>query len=78
MMDCQSYVFQLTSGQLKDAGWLGRLQAAQHRLICHRCRAFTRNDQRLDGILQAYREQLTQAPVAETPQEPPQEPPQGG
>lgn len=59
-MKCQTYIFQLTSGQLDNAGWLPRLQAAQHRLICHRCRAFTRNDALLESILQHYRAELTQ------------------
>jgi len=54
MMKCKEYIFKLTSGQLDDAGWLVRTQAAQHRMICRHCRAFTRNDQALDGILEGY------------------------
>lgn len=54
MMNCKDYIFKLTSGQLEEAGWLVRTQAAQHRMICRRCRAFTRNDQALDGILAGY------------------------
>ncbi|HEX5806191.1 MAG TPA: hypothetical protein VFY31_07655 [Macromonas sp.] len=60
-MKCHTYIFQLTSGQLKEAGWLGQLQATQHRLICRHCRAFTHNDARLENILQNYRAALTQS-----------------
>lgn len=58
MMQCRDYIFQLTSGQLDEAGAVQRLWAAQHRLMCRRCRAYTRNDQRLDDILQGYVEHL--------------------
>lgn len=57
-MNCRDYVFKLSSGQLQDAGWLERLQAGQHRLICRHCRAFTRNDERLSELLVRYREGL--------------------
>ncbi len=59
MLNCQTYIFQLTSGQLDDAGWMQRLAAAQHRLLCRRCRAFTRNDAKLTHILQDFHNQLT-------------------
>lgn len=62
MMTCQEYIFKLTSGQLEEAGTVERLWAVQHRLMCSRCRAFTRNDQRLDDIMQAYKEQLSKTP----------------
>jgi len=58
-MKCQTYIFRLTSGQLDEASWAERLQAAQHRLICHRCRAFTRNDAQLTQIVRDFREHLT-------------------
>jgi hypothetical protein len=59
-MKCQTYIYQLTSGQLDNAGWLPRLQAAQHRLICHRCRAFTRNDAQLSQIVRDFQAHLSQ------------------
>lgn len=61
MMTCKEYVFKLTSGQLEEADRLERFWAGQHRLMCRHCRAFTRNDQRLDGILAGYKDQITQA-----------------
>lgn len=61
MMNCRDYIFQLTSGQLNQAGSLDRFWAAQHRLICRRCRAFSRNDQQLDAILDSYRAHLTRS-----------------
>lgn len=57
-MKCKEYIFKLTSGQLAEAGRIERLQAFQHRLICRRCRAFTRNDAKLDAALDAYRSHL--------------------
>lgn len=60
MMNCKQYVFKLTSGQLDEAGGLERLGAAQHRLFCRRCRAFTRNDQQLSGILADWRAHLSE------------------
>ncbi len=58
MMTCRQYIFQLTSGQLEQATYVERLNAWQHRLMCSRCRAFTKNDARLDDLLKAYRERL--------------------
>jgi len=60
MMDCQTYIFRLTSGQLADSRWTARLSAAQHRLLCRHCRAFTRNDTQLSSLLQAYQAHLQQ------------------
>lgn len=59
-MKCKEYIFRLTSGQLSEASLLDRALAVQHRLICRRCRAFTRNDAQLDAIVQDYREYLAQ------------------
>lgn len=58
MMTCKQYIFHLTSGQAQEAGALDRFWAAQHRLVCHRCRAYTRNDQQLSVLLQNYRDQV--------------------
>ena len=58
MMSCKQYLFVLTSGQLEDAGWLTRAQAGQHRLMCKRCRTFTRNDAMLDQLTTAWRDRL--------------------
>lgn len=66
-MKCHTYIFQLTSGQLKEAGWLDQLQATQHRLTCRHCRAFTRNDAQLNRILQSYRAQLQQPRADDVP-----------
>ena len=68
MMRCNEYVFKLTSGQLADAEWPERFWAAQHRLICRHCRAFSANDARLSEILSRYQDRLTQ------PDEPPRRP----
>lgn len=57
-MKCQEYIYRLTSGQLEQAGLVERFWAAQHRMICKRCSAFTRNDARLSDIVQGYREHL--------------------
>lgn len=54
MMTCQEYIFQLTSGRLEEAGPKDRFWAAQHRLMCRRCRAFTHNDALLDEVLKGY------------------------
>lgn len=56
MISCQRFVFLLTSGELDESGWLTRLQAGQHRLVCRHCRAFAANDRRLDDIVRAQRE----------------------
>lgn len=58
MMKCKQYIFLLTSGQLKEAPAGLRLEAATHRLLCRYCRTFTRNDARLDALLEDYREAL--------------------
>lgn len=70
MMNCRDYIFKLTSGQLNQAGSLERFWAAQHRWICTRCRAFSRNDQQLDAILDGYREHLTRPEGAPPPDAP--------
>ena len=62
-MKCQDYIFKLTSQQLEDAPLAVQTSARVHRMLCKRCRAFTRNDETLDKILGAYREHL-QAPSA--------------
>lgn len=59
MMSCKTYVFKLSSGQLQQARLGERMWAAQHRLMCRACRAFTRNDRVLDEGLRAYLERLT-------------------
>lgn len=64
MLTCKEYIFDLTSGRAAEATGWARLQAAQHRLMCRRCRAFTRNDGRLDDILKQYRHELAR-PAAE-------------
>jgi hypothetical protein len=61
MMKCKEYIFKLTSGQLQEADLSDRFWAAQHRMACRHCRAFTRNDVRLDGILQSYKDHVTKA-----------------
>lgn len=59
MMKCREYIFRLTSGQLEeDASLIDRGEAALHRLMCARCRAFTRNDQALDDILRQWEKRL--------------------
>ena len=68
MMRCKEYIFKLTSGQLAEDEWPERFWAAQHRLICRHCRAFSANDARLSAILSRYQDQLTQ------PDEPPRRP----
>jgi hypothetical protein len=58
MVNCRRFTDLVASGELDEAGWLTRVQAGQHRLVCRRCRTFERNDRQLDGILRAHREQL--------------------
>lgn len=58
MMSCKTYIFKLTSGQLEEAGTVERMWATQHRLMCRRCRAFTRNNARLDEIMAAHKDHL--------------------
>lgn len=67
-MKCRDYIFQLTSGQLENAGTATQMAAWQHRMVCFRCRAFTRNDRALQDMLKAYGEHL------QTPPTPPSEP----
>lgn len=62
MMKCKEYIFKLSSGQLRGAATSERLWAFQHRLICRRCRAFTKNDATLDRVLEAYRNGLLTPP----------------
>lgn len=57
-MKCQEYIYRLSSGQLSEAGLVEKFWAAQHRMICRRCTAFTRNDARVSEIVQGYREHL--------------------
>ena len=59
MMKCKEYVFKLTSGQLDGAPLDERLQAKLHIAICKYCRAFTRNDAKLDAMLADYKADLT-------------------
>lgn len=72
MISCRRFSDLVASGELDEAGWLTRAQAGQHRLMCRRCRAFERNDQLLDGILQAHRERLQrpELPDVNAPPEP--------
>ena len=67
-MKCRDYIFQLTSGQLDDAGTATQIAAWQHRMVCFRCRAFTRNNNALNDLLKGYGEHL------QTPPAPPSEP----
>lgn len=64
-MNCKTYIFKLTSGQLSEARPLEKIRAFQHRLICHHCRAFTRNHRLLDKLLAHYREALWETTAAE-------------
>jgi hypothetical protein len=57
-MKCQEYVNRLASGQLRQASLAEKFWAMQHRMICKRCKAFTRNDERLSEIIQGYRKHL--------------------
>lgn len=57
-MKCKEYVFKLTSGQLDDAPVEERLQAKLHVMMCKYCRAFTRNDAKLDAVLEGFREHV--------------------
>lgn len=58
MMKCKQYIFLLTSGQLKTGSTALRIEAGVHRMLCRYCRTFTRNDARLDDLLEAYREAI--------------------
>lgn len=55
-MNCKDYVFKLSSDQLKNAPLTLKMEARLHCLMCKYCRAFTHNDQRLDQIIDDYRE----------------------
>ena len=57
-MKCKEYVFKLTSGQLDDAPVDERVQAKLHWMMCKYCRAFTRNDAKLDAVLDGFREHI--------------------
>lgn len=46
-MNCQQYVFLLTSDQLSQASLGQGFQAGWHLLKCRNCRHFTRKDQAL-------------------------------
>lgn len=70
-MKCKEYIFKLSSGQLAEAGMLDRLKAAEHRLRCRHCRAFTRNDAMLDGILAGYQAHQVGSPDTAPPPAPP-------
>lgn len=65
MMTCREYIFILSSGQLEQASPGMRMQAVAHRMICRKCRAFTRNDRALDGLLEDYRQRLRQPDVSD-------------
>lgn len=58
MMNCQQYIFLITSGQAQEARMIERFWAAQHRLVCRYCRAFAQNDQQLSALLKDYRENI--------------------
>ncbi|MCH2242664.1 hypothetical protein [uncultured Aquabacterium sp.] len=73
-MKCQRYVFLLSSGQLTEAPLASRLEASAHRWMCHRCRAFTRNNDTLDHIMAAQRDRLMQPDSSDPPGVVPGEP----
>ena len=58
MMKCKQYIFLLTSVQLKTGSTTLRIEAGVHRMMCRYCRTFTRNDARLDNLLEDYREAI--------------------
>lgn len=58
MMKCKEFVYLLTSGQMKNATPVVRLDAFMHTAMCKRCRIFKANDQRLEGLLKDYRDGL--------------------
>ena len=58
MMNCQEYIFKLSSQQFDEAPLGVKAAARVHRMVCKRCRAFTRNDEKLDDLLVQYREQI--------------------
>lgn len=61
-MDCKTFIYTLTSGQLERADGMTRIEARFHQLICRRCRTFKRNDGVLTEVLDAYRDHLLEAP----------------
>lgn len=58
MMRCKTYIFKLTSGQMEDADRIERFWAAQHRMVCRHCRAFTHNDALIDEIVDGFKTRL--------------------
>lgn len=62
MMKCKEYIFLLTSGQMKTAAPVVRINGFVHTTMCKPCRTFKANDQRLDGMLKDYREDLSARP----------------
>lgn len=58
-LTCRRFTDLVASGELRESGWLTRVQAGQHRLVCRHCRAFEQNDRRLDDIVAAHRDRLT-------------------
>ncbi len=67
MMNCKTYVFKLSSGQLETASLGERLWAAQHRMMCGKCRVFTANDQQLTAVMQRHKNDLLKDPPPEEP-----------
>ncbi|MEY4763691.1 MAG: hypothetical protein RI907_364 [Pseudomonadota bacterium] len=67
MMNCQRYIFELTSGRLREAGLATQAQARLHRLVCVHCRAFTRNDQQLERVLEGWRQRAEHDGPGEPP-----------
>ncbi len=61
MMKCREYVFLVSSKAMNEATLRERMNAFAHRMICDKCRAFTRNDQQLDVWLRQFRESLQAA-----------------
>ena len=72
-MKCREFVFLQSSGQLTDAAGADpgtRARARLHRWMCSACRAFARNDEALDQVLDGWRGRLQ-------PPEPPKPPSSG-
>jgi hypothetical protein len=67
MMNCKTYVFKLSSGQLETASLGERLWAAQHRMMCSKCRAFTANDEQLSAVMAQHKAKLLNGPPPEEP-----------
>ena len=59
-MNCQEFTFLHASGQMDEAGWLTRLRAEPHRLVCQRCRDFADNNAKLSIVLYSYQQKLKQ------------------